>query len=74
VLTYESASLKQSCVYVAAYDGYGKNIATGDVIDSKDSQAVHGRLLFKLNNRQSVLVAGDCYRSHEKGVRCNRTP
>lgn len=48
------------------HDGYGENIVTGDDIDTKDSQAVRGQLLFRPDDRLKVLVAGDYYHENDR--------
>ena len=48
------------------HDGYGENLVTGHGIDNKDSQAVRTQLLFKPNDRLSVLVASDYYRERDR--------
>ena len=48
------------------HSGYGENLVTGHDIDTKDSQAVRGQLLFKPDDRLSVLLAADYYRSHDR--------
>ena len=48
------------------HDGYGKDIVTGDNIDTKDSQAIRGQLLFKPNDRLKVLLAGDYYHENDR--------
>jgi len=51
---------------VQHHDGYGTNIVTNDDIDTKDSQAVRGQLLFKPIDRLQILVGGDYYRSQDR--------
>ncbi len=48
------------------HSGYGKNITTGVDIDTKHSQAVRGQLLFKPNDRLSVLLGVDYYHSDDR--------
>ncbi len=51
---------------VQHHDGYGKNLVTGTDIDNKNSQAVRGQLLVKPDDRLSILIAGDYYRSRDR--------
>jgi iron complex outermembrane receptor protein len=48
------------------HNGYGHNLVTGTDIDNKNSQAARGQLLFKPDDRLSILVAGDYYRSRDR--------
>jgi iron complex outermembrane receptor protein len=51
---------------VQHHEGYGQDIVTGHDIDTKDSQAVRGQLLFKPGDRLKVLVAGDYYHENDR--------
>lgn len=48
------------------HGGYGKNLVTGTDIDTKNSQAVRGQLLFTPNDKLSILLAADYYRSRDR--------
>jgi iron complex outermembrane recepter protein len=48
------------------HDGYGKNLVTGDDVDTKNSQAGRGQLLFKPDDRLSILIGADYYRSKDR--------
>jgi iron complex outermembrane receptor protein len=48
------------------HDGYARNIVTGDDIDTKDSQAVRGQLLFTPGDRLKILAAGDYYHENDR--------
>ncbi len=47
-------------------DGYGKNLVTGTDIDTKNSVAVRGQLLFRPDDRLKILVGADYYRSRDR--------
>ena len=48
------------------HDGYGRNLVTRSDIDTKNSQAVRGQLLFDAGGPLTVLIAGDYYRSKDR--------
>lgn len=48
------------------HSGYGENIVTGSDIDNKNSQAIRGQLLFEPDDKLSILVAADYYRSSDR--------
>lgn len=47
------------------HSGYGRNILTGRKVDSKDSQAVRGQILFKPDDSLSILIGADYFRSSD---------
>jgi len=48
------------------HSGYGRNIVTGSDIDSRHSQALRGQLLFKPDERFSILLAADYYHADDR--------
>jgi iron complex outermembrane receptor protein len=46
------------------HSGYGRNLVSGTKIDSRDSQAIRGQILFKPDEKLSVLLGADYY--HQK--------
>lgn len=48
------------------HSGYGRNIITGSDIDSKHSVAVRGQMLFEPDDRLSVLVGADYFKSSDR--------
>ncbi|MFY9352345.1 MAG: TonB-dependent receptor [Sphingobium sp.] len=51
---------------VQHHNGYGKNLVTGTDIDTKSSQAVRAQLLFTPDDRLTILIGGDYYRSRDR--------
>ncbi len=46
--------------------GYGENIYSGTDIDSKNSQAVRGQLLFEPSDKLNILLGADYYQSDDR--------
>lgn len=51
---------------VQNHSGYGENIVTGRDIDTRHSQGVRGQILVEPNERLTLLVGADYYRSDDR--------